>query len=133
MDERESPGCRRMLVGTLVVCVAIVLCISVTLVGVDRTCVSDLAPRLPIYPNTTVKLQQHNFLTQFGMGESVMILHSDDPVETVRDWYPSTVGAIVYADVQKGNVRHMGRTNWTVDEAPEGKGSQIILYSYCGA
>ena len=121
-----------MIVGTLVIIVAIVLCISVTLVGVDRTCVSDMEPRLPIYPNTTVKLQQHNFLTQFGMGESVMILHSDDPVEVVRDWYSKTVGAIVYADVQKGNIRHMGRTNWTVDEAPEGKGSQIILYGYCG-
>ncbi len=133
MDERSSPGCRRTLVGTLAVMLAIVLCVSVTLVGVDRTCVSDMEPRLPIYPNTTIKLQQHNFLTQFGMGESVMILHSDDPVEVVRDWYSKTVGAIVYADVQKGTIRHMGRTNWTVDEAPEGSGSQIILYGYCGA
>lgn len=133
MDERQSPGCRRMIVGTLVVMVAIVVCITTIFIGVDRSCVSDLAPRLPIYPNTTVKLAQHNFLTQFGMGESVMILHSDDAVETVRDWYSKTVGAVVYADVQKGNVRHMGRTNWTVDPAPEGSGSQIILYSYCGS
>src|SRR3954464_6556174 len=103
MDERESPGCRRMLVGTLAVMLAIVLCITTVVIGVDRSCISDLGPRLPIYPNTTIKLQQHNFLTQFGMGESVMILHSDDPVETVRDWYSKTVGAIVYADVQKGN------------------------------
>ncbi len=133
MDERGSPGCRKMIVGTLAVCVAIVLCITTVMIGVDRSCVADLSPRLPIYPNTMIKLQQHNFLTQFGMGESVMILHSDDAVEVVRDWYSKTVGAIVYADVQKGNVRHMGRTNWTVDEAPEGKGSQIILYSYCGS
>ncbi len=122
-----------MIFGTLAVCLAIVLCITVTLVGVDRTCVDDLAPRLPIYANTTIKLQQHNFLTQFGMGESVMILHSDDPVETVRNWYSRTVGAVVYADVQKGTIKHMGRANWTVDAAPEGEGSQIILYSYCGA
>ena len=132
MDEREAPGCRRMIVGTLAVMLAIVLCITTVVIGVNGSCVADLAPRLPIYPNATVKLQQHNFLTQFGMGESVMILHSDDAVETVRDWYSRTVGAIVYADVQKGNVRHMGRTNWTVDESPEGKGSQIILYGYCG-
>jgi hypothetical protein len=133
MDERESPGCRKMIVWTLVVCAAMVICVVTVVIGVDRTCVADLTPRLPIYPNTTVKLQQHNFLTQFGMGESVMILHSDEPVAIVRDWYSRTVGAIVYADVQKGNIRHMGRTNWTVDEAPEGKGSQIILYGYCGA
>ncbi len=132
MDERGSQGCRKTIIGTLAIIVAIVLCISVTLVGVDRTCVSDLSPRLPIYPNTTVKLEQHNFLTQFGMGESVMILHSDDEVGVVRDWYSRTVGAVVYADVQKGTIKHMGRTNWTVDEAPEGKGSQIILYGYCG-
>jgi hypothetical protein len=133
MDERRSPGCRRMLFGTLAVIMAMVLCVTVVTIGVDRTCVSDLKPRLPIYPNTTVKLEQHNFLTQFGMGESVMILHSDDPVEVVRDWYSKTVGAVVYADVQKGTIKHMGRTNWTVDEAPEGKGSQIILYGYCGS
>ncbi len=122
-----------MILGTLVVIIGIVLCIVTVSIGVDRTCVNDLKPRLPIYPNTTIKLQQHNFLTQFGMGESVMILHSDDPADVVRDWYSRTVGAIVYADVQKGNIRHMGRTSWTVDEAPEGKGSQIILYGYCGS
>ena len=122
-----------MMVGTLVVILGIVLCIAVISFGVDRTCVNDMKPRLPIYPNTTVKLQQHNFLTQFGMGESVMILHSDDPVEVVRDWYFKTVGAVVYADVQKGVIKHMGRTNWTVDAAPEGTGSQIILYGYCGS
>jgi len=104
-----------MIVGTVAVIVAIIVCVVTAVLGVEKTCVSDLAPRLPIYPNTTVKLQQHNFLTQFGMGESVMILHSDDPVEVVRDWYSRTVGAIVYADVQKGTIRNMGRTNWTVD------------------
>jgi hypothetical protein len=121
-----------MIVGTLVVIIAMMLCVVVAVFGIDRTCVSDLMPRLPIYPNATIKLQQHNFLTQFGMGESVMILHSDDPTDVVRDWYSKTIGAIVYADVEKGVVRHMGRTNWTVDDAPEGKGSQIILYGYCG-
>ena len=133
MDDRQSPGCRRMILGTLVVILALVLCVVVVSIGVDRTCVNDLKPRLPIYPNTTVKLQQHNFLTQFGMGESVMILHSDDPVEVVRDWYSKTVGAIVYADVQKGTIRHMGRTNWTVGPEETGTGSQIILYGYCGS
>ena len=121
-----------MIVGTLMVSIAMILCVVTIVLGVDKSCVDDLKPRLPIYPNTTVKLAQHNFLTQFGMGESVMILHSDDAVDVVRDWYSKTVGAVVYADVQKGNIRQMGRTNWTVDEAPEGKGSQIILYSYCG-
>lgn len=133
MDERRSPGCRRMFLGTLVVVIGIVLCISTITVVVDRTCVNDMKPRLPIYPNATVKLAQHNFLTQFGMGESVMILHSDDPAVTVRDWYSKTVGAVVYEDVQKGTIKHMGRTNWTVDEAPDGSGSQIILYGYCGS
>ncbi len=64
--------------------IVMVLCVVVTTLVVDRTCISDLKPRLPIYSNATIKLEQHNFLTQFGMGESVMILHSDDAVEVVR-------------------------------------------------
>ena len=133
MDERQPPGCRRILLGTLAVTIAMVLCISVVAIGIDRTCVADLTPRLPIYPNTTVKSEQHNFLTPFGMGESIMILQSNDPAEVVRDWYSRTVGAINYKDVQNGTPKHLGRTSWTVSEAPDGKGSQIVLYGYCGS
>lgn len=133
MDERQAPGCRRMILGTLVVIVAMVLCITTITLVVDKSCVDDMKARLPIYPNATIKLQQHNFLTQFGMGESVMVLHSDEKDDIVREWYSKTIGAVVYADVQKGIVKHMGRTNWTVGPDEAGTGSQIILYGYCGS
>ena len=133
MDERSSPGCRRMLIGTVIVAVAMMLCIGVTTIVVDGACYSDMEGRLPIYPNATIKLQQHNFFRQFGMGESVMILHSDVAVEVVRNWYSSTVGGAVYEDVQRGTIRHMGRTNWTVGPDEGDVGSQIILYARCGS
>lgn len=133
MDERQAPGCRRMFLGTLIVGIAMLLCIGVTTIVVDGACYSDMEGRLPIYPNATIKVQQHNFFRQFGMGESVMILHSDDPSATVRDWYSRTVGEVVYADVQQGTIRHMGRTNWTVGPDEAGTGSQIILYGRCGS
>ena len=76
---------------------------------------------------------QHNFFRQFGMGESSTILYSDAKADVVRDWYSRTVGKIEYDDLQKGAIRHLGRTTWTVAEAKDGKGSEIILYGYCGS
>jgi hypothetical protein len=120
-----------MIVGTLVIIFAIMLCAVVAMLGIDGACVADMGPRLPTYPNATITRQQHNFFRQFGMGESVTVLHSDDSVDVVRAWYSKTVGAIEYDDLQKGAIRHLGNTSWKVNEEDDGKGSQIILAGDC--
>lgn len=121
-----------MIIGSAAVLLVMVLCVVVTTLALDGTCLADMEPRLPRYPNATVVLEQHNFLTQFGMGESVLMLHSDDDVATVRDWYGRTIGAI-YAEMQKENVRTFGKTNYTVGQSETGSGTQIILYGRCGS
>ncbi len=132
MDERPLTGCRRMVIGSAAVLLVMVLCVVVTTLALDGTCSADMEPRLPRYPNATVTLEQHNFLTQFGMGESVLMLHTDDDVAVVREWYGRTIGAI-YADMQKNNVRTFGHTNYTVGQSETGSGTQIILYGRCGS
>lgn len=121
-----------MVIGSGVVLLLMVLCVVVTTLALDGTCLADMEPRLPRYPDATVTFAQHNFLTQFGMGESVLMLHSDDDVATVREWYGRTIGAI-YADMQKSKVRTFGQTNYTVGQSETGSGTQIILYGRCGS
>lgn len=121
-----------MVIGTGVVLVVMTLCVVVTTLVLDDACSADMTERLPLYPGATVTFQQHNFLRQFGMGESVMILHTDDEVAVVRAWYSKAMGEI-YSRMQRANLRRFGQTNYTVGADESGSGTQIILYGRCGS
>jgi hypothetical protein len=131
MDDR-SPGCRRMFVGTLIVTVVMFSCIIVSIVGIDGLCVADVGPRLPFYNGATITSERYTMFRRFGMGETVIILYSPDDYQTVTGWYGRTVGAKIKENLDKG-LRQFGSTRWTVGRAEDGTGSQIILYSRCGA
>jgi hypothetical protein len=129
--ETMPRGCRRTLLSTLIIIGAIVLCVGGITLGIDGACVASIGPRAPLYPNATLISERHTLLRAFGTGETVMILYSPDDSKTVNDWYARTVGEELRNNMQRG-VRVYGSANWTVTEAEDGKGSQIILYSTCG-
>src|SRR5512134_3595315 len=87
MEERPYGCSRRALLGTLILLIALFGCVGVSFVGVDAMCYSSLSQKLPLYPGATITLERHNFLRSFGMGETIMVLESDDPPETVQAWY----------------------------------------------
>ncbi|MEZ4672165.1 MAG: hypothetical protein R3E39_30020 [Anaerolineae bacterium] len=128
MPERTPRGCRRTLLSMLAVCLAMLLCIGGTTLGLDGLCVASVTPRMPVYPGATITSKWHTFLRQFGMGESVMILHTPDDPEKVRSWYAVTISEVLR---QNGNKGTFGSAKWAVDPAPEGDGSEITLYSAC--
>ena len=116
----------------LVVMAVLFICIGVSFVGVDAMCYSSLSQKLPLYPGATVTLERHNFLRAFGMGETVMVLDSDDPVETVQAWY----GQMTYEGQQRARETHdpfyfMATGRYSVTTAEDGTGSQIILTAGC--
>jgi hypothetical protein len=83
-----------------------------------------------VYPGAAIKWERHNFLSAFGMGETVMALTSPDNPETVRAWYTTTTAAALRASVDDVPLR-LTRGEWTVDPGEDGTGAQIILHGLC--
>jgi hypothetical protein len=121
-----------MAFGCLMVIVAVILCSAVTSFAVDRLCYSNLSQRLPLYPNAEVKRRVHNLFTEFGMGNTVIVLVSSDDPDTVRDWYAAETGTYV-RDALRNNTPFFRMAQGTVDVThnPDGEGSQIILFGTC--
>ncbi len=123
----------RMAVGCLAILVAVLLCSSVTFVVADRICYGNLSQRLPIYPNATIKSREHNFLSEFGMGNTVVVMTSPDAPDEVRSWYAVHTGAYLRESLRNNSpFFRMAQGQVDVTHDPENdSGSQIILYGTC--
>jgi hypothetical protein len=129
--EPRPYGCSgKAVLVTLGIVVFVLVCGGVSMLAVDGVCWNSLSQKLPIYPNATITLQRHNFLREFGMGTTVIILDSDDPVEKVRDWYGRTVAAAGHA---AGNdpLYYIPVGRYSITHAEDGTGTQIILSGDC--
>ncbi|HVU10957.1 MAG TPA: hypothetical protein VHD90_06750 [Phototrophicaceae bacterium] len=126
----------RTALGCLVIVAAVIGCSVGSFVAGNVVCAAYLPQRLPIYPGATVVFQNHNFLTPFGMGTTSTVLHSSDPPDTVRTWYGRTTGTFLKQSIENNDPltflgRQIARVQYDVSDAPEGSGSQIILYTQC--
>ncbi len=122
----------RPVLGCLVVVVAIVLCSSTLMFATDRICYGNLSQRLPIYPNAEIKTRSHNLFTEFGMGNTVMVLTSPDDPDTVRSWYGVQTGTYLREALRNNTpFFRMAQGQWDVTRGADGIGSQIILYGTC--
>jgi len=128
--ERQPRGCKRSLLSVFVIIGAIILCVGGTTLGLDGICVADVAPRMVYYPGATVISENHTFFREFGMGETGIVLHSDDDPEKVRSWYAVTISDILK---QRGSGGTFGAVKWLVQAGEDGKGSDIALYSKCAS
>jgi hypothetical protein len=129
MEERRQRGCWFSM---LIIVGLILLCGGVTTLVVDWTCYSNIAPRLPSYPNAKVVSEEHNLLRPFGMGMTQIILFTPDDIDTVRSWYGRAIGEAAKNFIQN-RTGSMGEASWDLDTPPDGKGTQITLYSRCAS
>jgi hypothetical protein len=129
MDERPY-SYRRVLAGCLIIAFAIFLCTSVSLLGINQVCINNLNRLLPFYPGSRVVSERHNFISSFGMGETVIELYAPENYKVVTAWYGRTVGAYMRERLQTGGI-NLGDGNWAVTEAEDGVGSQVLLYAKC--
>ncbi|MEO8393838.1 MAG: hypothetical protein ABI700_12675 [Chloroflexota bacterium] len=123
----------RLVLGCLVILAAVILCSGVTVFAADRLCYGNLTQRLPIYPNATIKSREHNFLSEFGMGNTVVIMTSPDAPDVVRSWYAVHTGEYLRESLRNNTPFYrmaQGQVNVTYDPAND-TGSQIILYGTC--
>ncbi len=124
------------MLGCLVIVLAVLLCSGGAFFAVDRVCATYLPQRLPIYPGAEQVFQNHNFLTPFGMGTTVITLRSSDPPDVVRSWYGSATGTFLRQSLNSSDLiitlgRSIARVQFDVTPSPDGSGSQIILYAQC--
>ncbi|GIL12642.1 MAG: hypothetical protein BroJett038_13620 [Chloroflexota bacterium] len=133
VDDRPSGCSRRALTGLGVVALGVFGCIIVMFLGLDAACYSAMTRKIPIYPEARVTMERHNFLRAFGMGETVMVLDTDDPSSEVRDWYGRTVAANYRsAQTNRDPFWFMASAQWSVTTAEDGSGAQIVLSGVCG-
>ena len=121
----------RPAVGCLVILVAVILCGGITMFAADRICYGNLSQRLPIYPNATVSTRTHNLFTEFGMGNTVVVLDSPDSPDDVRSWYAVNTGSYVREALRNNTpFFRMAQGSATISDNGAG-GSQIILFGTC--
>ena len=117
--------------GCLVILAAVVLCGGITFFAADRICYGNLSQRLPIYPNATVSSRTHNLFTEFGMGNTVVVLDSPDSPDDVRSWYAVQTGSYLREALRSNTpFFRMAQGSATVSRSDTG-GSQIILFGTC--
>jgi len=102
-------------------------CFGIFLATVDRLCHASIEKWAPYYPNAVVISADHNYLYPRAIGDSRVVLSSDDDVETVKQFYRDLMISLLQAEETHG----LAATNWRVEADPENNGSIIILYSSC--
>jgi hypothetical protein len=107
-------------------------CVLASFVFFDRTCYGYLSRRLPIYPGAEIVSRQHNFVSEWGVGNTVMTLYTPDAPEVVQAWYARESGGYLRQAIQSGDWGYrMAQGDWAVAPDARGTGSQVILFGTC--
>ena len=133
MDHETEYGCRRGLLVTLGVILLVMTCSGVTVGALDILCHNIMTERLPLYAGAEITFENHSFIRSFGMGDTVIILESDEPSEVVREWYARTVAARKKDAREAGDMAFfsLSKTAVSVTSRADGTGSLIILSGSC--
>lgn len=137
MDHPQYGCSRRAGLGCLAIFGALFACIASFLLVADFGCYNTMTAKLPVYPNARVVTSKYNMFRAFGIGETLVLLNTDDTPTVVRDWYGRTVGAL-YQAAQQGKRSDLffflANARYTVTGAPNGgTGSQILLSGVCAS
>lgn len=129
---RKNQGC----LGCVGVLIIMLTCGTITTLTLDRVCYSGLSQRLPIYPDAEVEMRSHNLFTEFGMGNTVIVMHSNDEPNVVRSWYGQQTGGYLRQTMESGGfvdriAQRLARGDWDVTREEDGDGTQIILFGTC--
>lgn len=126
----------RPALGCLVVFGAIFACVLLSIVGINGVCLGYLPQRLPYYPGARVDSEGYNFITPWGMGNTVASLYSTDDPETVRSWYGVQTGNFLREAVRNPTPvtdlgRQVARVDFDITRDADGVGTRILLFGTC--
>lgn len=134
MDQQPYGCARRTVLGCLFIFVAMFACLASVVLVVDAGCYNSMVKKIPVYPGAQVVSIKYNLFRAFGMGETLALLNTSDSIDVVRNWYGRTVGA-AYKAIQSGEndaFFFLADGRYTITDAVEGTGSQILLSGACG-
>lgn len=125
---------RRRIIAIVVIPLVLLVCVGGVTLALDNLCYSGLTQRMPLYPNAEMVFEEHSGMRAFGMGETLIILETDDPIEIVRDWYGRNAGGAVRRMQQQGQrlLASMSQAEYSLITAADGTGTQITLSGVCG-
>jgi hypothetical protein len=122
MDHPEGFG-RSALSG----CLLLVAGMSVFIVGfiflLDSRCHYELTRMLPPYPEAELVYEDYNFFRPFGMGRTIIQMHSNDDFQTVGAFYGKIYGELV-------RTRRVSSGRYNAVRAEDG-GTRITLSGAC--
>jgi hypothetical protein len=129
---RDSGYNKRTLGGCLAILVGLMLCMAVSVLGLDRLCYESLSRRMPIYPGAEIRVNRYNLFTSRGMGETYLELYSPDPSDVVSEWYGRTTSATLREAARTNDaIYRLARSERNVRRAEDGEGALIELYGTC--
>jgi len=133
MKQRRS---WRPVVGCLMIVVVMSACILGSILSINGVCGAYLPQRLPTYPGAEVVAEGHNFLSSWGMGNTVLTLYTPDDPDTVRSWYAVQTGRFLRGAIENPTPitdlgRQIARVDFSIARAEDGVGTQIILFGTC--
>jgi hypothetical protein len=133
MDNNMPRGCLHTIRNGMIIMLLVLACGGSSILGIDVMCYNSLSKRLPIYPDSERTFAKHSFLRAFGMGETLIILETDDPIDVVRQWYGTTVGKVSRANRDNPVFFGVSSAAWSVAKSEDGTGTQIVLSGVCAS
>jgi hypothetical protein len=86
-DYTRGYSARSCLTSIVIILILIFACSTTMIVVVDSGCVSKAEAWIPPYPNAQRVSESHDFLREFGMGSTQVIMTSPDNPQTIQTWY----------------------------------------------
>jgi hypothetical protein len=134
-EPRKARFGTRVALGCLVITLVMVLSVGGAVLAFNQVCIGHLSQLMPAYPGAETLWEYHNFLSEYGIGDTVKSLHSDDDPAVVTSWYGVTIGKFRRNSIQNNTFGY-----WLADESytivPDtdvGRGSLITLNGKCAA
>ena len=75
---------------------------ATAVLGADQLCRNDVAQRLPLYPNATLRSAEHDFLRVRAAGRTEMSFTTPDDLEEVRDWNRKVTLSLLEREQMRG-------------------------------
>jgi len=125
MEEKPQSIWRNTLILFGTAALGTLICVLTLSVTIDSVCAREASEQIPPYPNSTVIRQSHTLFRPFGMGETVMVLETDDDQRDVLKWYTEIRQQAV------SNYQGLSVLNFNVSPRESGDGARIVLTSDC--
>jgi len=123
LRNRDNPV-RATLLSTLVIMAGIFACTGVTVVAIDAACNEYIERWAPYYPNAEQISAEYDFIRLRGMGNSLVVLQTDDDRATVSRWYGE------WYRNEAGSSQGIGTAGYRLEERPDDS-LYIYLFSRC--